>query len=140
MGYKEYTVFIDMNKQRLQELAGIKPTNELEINKPISKKEIFEYIISNQEEETEETCLLDILEQYESLEDYMEDYGDEDNEDQKYARLYYNTFSEKDIYAFEVEESEGGFNFDLPYTYKYCYYYGKGYNNVMVILHNIKLE
>lgn len=125
-----------MNKQRLQELAGIKPTNELEINKPISKKEIFEYII-NQEEET---CLLDILEQYESLESYMKDYGDEDNEDQKYARLYYNTFSEKDIYVFEVEDSEGGFNLDLPYTYKYCYCYGKGYNNVMVILHNIKLE
>lgn len=128
-----------MNKQRLQELAGIKPTNELEINKPISKKEIFEYITSNQEEE--ETCLLDRLQQCESLESYIKDYGDdEDDENQKYAKLYYNTFSEKDIYVFEVEDSDSGFNLDLPYTYKYCYCYGKGYNNVMVILHNIKLE
>lgn len=102
MGYKEYTVFIDMNKQRLQELAGI---TELGINKPYKifswsskdkdegelcydKEDIITYYYAEDENISFSSELYDIgydegdiLEQNESLEQsmtYLEDNGYED--------------------------------------------------------------
>jgi len=59
---------------RLQELAGIK-LNELQVNKPISKKEIIRFFLDN-----DEVQLLYDLEDHQSAKEYMDYYSYEEGD------------------------------------------------------------
>jgi len=110
---------------------------EIGINKPITKKEILDYITTSDQDGY---ALIQNLYLYDNYKYYMKDLGDSienPSENDKYAKLYYDNFTIKDIYVFEVEDSAED-AFDLPYLYKYCITLGLGYNNALIILHNIK--
>lgn len=123
-----------MNKQRLQELAGI---TELGINKPFSKIDILNYMLLVDDYGN---SLLDKVEKYDTFEEYLKVWAadeDDNDEDTKYAEMYYKILSAKDLYIFEVEDSNEETHLNLPYPYKHCIYWGLGYNNAKIILHNL---
>jgi len=118
---------------RLQQLAGI---TELEINKPISKRDIIRFFLDN------DVSTLESISDY-SKEDYFREYGDcYDNENKndiiklKYVEAYYKYFKPKEIYCIVSDDEAAGRNYLLPKTYKYITCWGNGNTYVLTMLHN----
>ena len=93
--------------------------NELSINKPLSDRDMFDYIIEPDTWKDGRTLIQD-FHLYDTLEEYIKEDIDEDDEDDKikikYAVWYYNKLKKNDIHIFEVEDSESGDEvFSKPY-------------------------
>lgn len=118
---------------RLQQLAGI---TELEINKPISKKDIINYFLNHDVNTLESIS-------YYPKEDYFREYGDGyDNENAdhiirlKYVEAYYKYFKPKEIDCSIVNGTEEWKNYKLPLSYKYLTCWGDNDAGTLIMLHN----
>lgn len=106
--------------------------NELGINKPVSNSDMLNHII---EDDGDGSSLIQTFHNHENLEDYIKSWGKED-ENILYAKWYYKMLNDKNIYVFEVEDSDTGDEV-FPKPYKYCDWIGLGDSDAIIIMHNI---
>lgn len=104
--------------------------SEILVNKPISKKEIMEYFLTNGDEQ---------IFSFSSIDDYKEEYGGELGEvEEKYITAYFRIFKPGEVVISYLGEGHGSKNIDLPNSYKYCWVgreeYGDG---IDLVFHNV---
>lgn len=108
--------------------------NELEINKPKSNLDILkEMTISDGD-----INLFDVFAFYDNYDEYIQDKDVEGlSEDEKLlAKIFYKWVTNNDIWYTSVEDHEDEDHMSLPKSYSKMITWGKGYNDVRIILHN----
>jgi hypothetical protein len=121
--------------KRMQELAGL---NEIKVNRPSSNIDILNKMLEYNEQDTN---LFNIISLYDSLEDWINDEGldEEDPNDAEMIKLgkrYFMWLSNNDIYPLTVDVNEDLGDIVFPKLYKKAITYGTGYDYVKVIMHN----
>jgi hypothetical protein len=111
----------------------VKLLSEMKVNKPLSDKDIFDLVTKGDEDGH---SLIENFSTFNNFEEYSRDYGESpDTEEGKIAQLYFSRVHNK-IQCFTVEDTGGENNMVLKSSFKYCKWFGMGYNNAFIILHN----
>ena len=112
--------------------------DEVKIEKPIDNIITLNALLNVDKDS--EYSLIDRLATYNSFDQWYNDEVDEDDEDNEYtksielAKIYFKWLKNGNIFVKEVEDTDGDNELVFPKPFKRMITYGKGYNNVMIIL------